>query len=300
MSRKIEKLRKATLGQIHEQQQEIEEMAQRAAACGEQVDETLLAKVRSKLAEISQRAMSPAITVMELEELDQDAAYQGQFSAYLCPQREIANEGSLCLDEFEEWNVPKVVIARLRTLLGTKILEAEKDPAGARSALRALFEEYDSWDDYTSDYERTMERIALALLVGIVMTLPAAILLATRSLFFPASILLAGLAGSFMSILSRMPAIEVGYAGELISYLRRVVVRIAVGIGAALIGSALLAWGVLPVAIHGISYTDVVFACTRSPASCNGVQLLVFLGIPVMFGFSERALASFESKIWGR
>ena len=300
MSRKTDKLRKATLGQIHEQKQEIEEMAQRAAACGEQVDGTLLAEVRAKLADIAQRAMSPAITATELEELDEDATYQGQFSAYLCPQREIASEGSLCLDEFEEWNVPKAVITRLRTRLGTKISEAEKDPAAARSALRALFEEYDSWADYTSDYEHTMQRIALVLLAGILITLPAAILLATRSLFFPASILLAGLSGSFISILSRMPAIEVAYAGELTSYVRRVLVRVAVGVGAALIGSALLSWGLLPIAIHGVAYTDVVLTCTQSQVSCNGVQLLIFLGIPVMFGFSERALASLESKIWRR
>lgn len=275
-------------------------MVQRAAACGEQVDETLVSDIRSKLEDLGQRAVSPAITAMELEDLQQDAAYQSQLSAYLCPQREIADEGSLCLDEFEEWNVPKIVIARLRARLGTKISEAEKDLPAARSALRALFEEYDSWSDYTSGYERTMERIAVWLLVGIAITLPGAFLLARWSLFFPTSILLAGLSGSFVSILSRMPAIEVGYAAELGSYVRRVVMRIATGLGAALIGSALLSWGVLPIAIHGIAYTDVVFTCTSSPASCNGVQLLIFLGIPMMFGFSERALASFESKILGR
>lgn len=297
MKRKIEKRRKATLQKIHFEQQEIEEMAQRAVACREKVDEALLSDIRAKLADIALRAVSPEITATQLEELEGDAAYQGQLSAYLCPQREIATEGSLCLDEFGEWNVPKAVITRLRATLLAKILQADKNVDVARSALRALFEEYESWDRYTSDYEDTMERTALWLLAGILIALPAAILLMKWPLWYPAPILLAGLSGSFISILSRMPVIEVAYAGELVSYVRRVAVRVAAGVGAALIGSALLSWGLLPVAIHGISYTDVMIACTHTTGSCGGAQLLIFLAVPLLFGFSERALARFESKI---
>jgi hypothetical protein len=42
---RIEKLRASALIEIHDQRQEIEEMAQRAAGCGEQVDEALLSDI---------------------------------------------------------------------------------------------------------------------------------------------------------------------------------------------------------------------------------------------------------------
>jgi hypothetical protein len=295
---RIEKLRAGALIEIHDQRQEIEEMAQRAASCGDHVDEALLSDVRANLAAIAERATLPEITTAGLEALERDAHYQGQLSAYLCPQREIADEGSLCLDELEEWNVPKAVIAKLRTTLGDKISRANEDVAAARSALRALFEEYDSWDGYTDNYESTMDRTAFWLLVALAVALPCSLALAHWPSSFPAALILAGLSGSFISILSKMPALEVAFAGELSSYLRkRVLIRIAVGVGASIIGSALLSWGVVSIAFHGTSYAEVVLSCTAAAGSCDNVKQLVLIAVPLLFGLSERALTSFESKV---
>jgi hypothetical protein len=172
---KVNKIRAATLVEIYDQQHEIDEMVQRAAACGDPVDETLLSDVRAKLAAINDRANAAELTAEELRALELDARYQGQLSAYFCPQREVADEGSLCIDELEEWSVPSAVISKLRSTLGDKISRANEDLATARSALRALFEEYDSWDGYTDDYESTMDKIALWLLIGVAVSLPCSI-----------------------------------------------------------------------------------------------------------------------------
>jgi hypothetical protein len=96
MPSRLEKARERALGTIHAQQQEIEEMAQRASACNDRVDQTLLSDARTRLAGIAEKARSPETSVVELAELERDACYQSQLSAYLCPQREIADEGSLC------------------------------------------------------------------------------------------------------------------------------------------------------------------------------------------------------------
>lgn len=295
---KTEEAREATLEEIHDQQQEIEEMAQRAAACGDSVDQILLTDVRAKLAAIADRAKLPEATATELKALKRDAYYQGQLSAYMCPQREIADEGSLCIDELEEWSVPAAVIAKLRSTLGVKIARANEDLATARSALRTLFEEYDSWDGYTDDYESTMDKIAFWLLFSLAIALPSSLALIHWPSSFPAALLLAGLSGSLISILSKMPALEVAFASELSSYLRkRVLIRIAVGVGASIIGSALLSWGVISVAFHGTSYAEVVLSCAGIPGSCDSVKQLIFIAVPLLFGLSERALTSFESRI---
>ena len=300
MANHFEQLRTNTLVEIHNQQQEIEEMAQRASACSDRGDEQLLSQVRARLVAIEDQARSPEITAEELGALEKDACYQGQLSAYLCPEREIADEGSLCLDELEEWNVPKAVVSKLRSTLGNKIARPDGDVGAARSALRALFEEYDSWDGYTDDYETTMDRIALLLLVGLSIALPSALILVHFPSSFPAALVLAGLSGSLISILTKMPSLDVVAAGELSSYLRkRALIRIAVGVGASLIGAALLSWGVVSIAFHGTSYAEIVDACTAVPFSCSSARGLVLVAVPLLFGLSERALTRFESKVIG-
>jgi hypothetical protein len=106
-------------------------MVQRAEAAGEIPNEQFVANVHERLAALEVAAAAQEITMDELDELGRDAQYQGQLEAYICPQREIAIEGRLCLDELEEWNVPRSIIARLRALLIPKLEQADADPATA-------------------------------------------------------------------------------------------------------------------------------------------------------------------------
>jgi hypothetical protein len=60
---------------------------------------------------------------------------------------------------------------------------------------------------------------------------------------------------------------------------------------------ALLGWGLLPISVQNQTFPDVIASCTSSGgASCNGVKFLVLLGLPMLLGFSERALTTLEEK----
>jgi hypothetical protein len=299
---RLAKSRREAIASIHKQQQEVREMLQRAKACGETPDAQFVAQIVQRLVEIEQSAASPTATADGLDVLVQDAEYQGQLSAYICPQREIPDEGALCLDEIEEWNVPKAVVDKLRSSLGTKIAASDQDVGSARSALRALFEEYDSWSNYADNYVDTMNGFALWLIAGTGLALLSAIVII--QLLPPAFIgglAAAGLAGSFISVLAKMPAPDMAFSGELDAYLRRrILTRVAVGLAASLVGSALLGWGIISISVHGQSFADVVTSCTPAPASCGSLRVLVLIAIPLLFGFSERALTSLENKLFDK
>jgi hypothetical protein len=202
----------------------------------------------------------------------------------------------------EEWSVPKTKIDKLRRLLDTQLKKVDTDPDEARSALRAIYEESDSWRDYTTDYEDEMRRYALWLSLATIVLL----LLAIVTLCFPRpcllglSISLAGAAGSCVSVMAKMPMLEVGLSGELDAYRRRIWSRIGVGVIASLIGCGLLGWGVISISIHGQTFADVLNTCsTSTPASCSGPDTLILLAVPMLFGFSERALTWSERGFFG-
>jgi hypothetical protein len=232
--------------------------------------------------------------------LADDAESQGQLRAYICPIGEILDEGNLTIDVMEEWSLPKAVIAKLRASLGQKLEKAETDPETARAALRALFAEHDSWATYTDDYEDTMRLIARWLFAASVACSVLALLAFHRPVSTIAGLLLAGAAGSCVSVMAKMPILDVSLSGELDAYGRRVLTRIATGIIASMIGCALLAWGFLPISVSNQTFAEALSACTTSPAdTCMGVKTLILLGVPMLFGFSERALTSFEARVLG-
>ena len=61
--------------------------------------------------------------------------------------------------------------------------------------------------------------------------------------------------------------------------------------------SAFLGSGVLPVSIQGHTFTDAIRACTTS--ICGGVDMLLLVGVPLLLGFSERALTTIEQRLFG-
>ena len=123
------------------------------------------------------------------------------------------------------------------------------------------------------------------------------------SLFSPLlllGLLFAGAAGSGVSVMAKMPALDVSLVGELDAYGRRVLSRIGVGVVASLIGCGLLAWGFFPISIQNQTFADALNACTApASSSCVAIKTLIILGIAMLLGFSERALTSFEQRIFG-
>ena len=295
----LEHERREALGEIRAVRSSLANMAQRPRGTDDPLDNTLLENTDQRLLYI-QKQIEEAESNNDLEDAKNEARKQGQLRAYLCPIGEIVVEGTLAMDAMEDWNIPRTAIDKLRNLLGPKLEKADVDPNIARGALRALFGEKDTWADYTDEYEGKMKSFAHWLLVATI-TLP---LLAVLFFHWPKTLLVgllcAGAAGSCASVMAKMPILEVTPSGELEVYYRRILTRIGVGVIASLIGCAFLAWGIVPISIQNQSFSNVVDKCTvSSDASCVGLNSLILLGIPMLFGFSERALTSFEEKVFG-
>jgi len=207
----------------------------------------------------------------------------------------------MVFDLVEEWGVPKTSIKKLRDLLGKKLEKADTNPEAARSALRALFEEQDSWAEYTDDYEDTMGVNTRWLFGATIILVPMAVLAFHFAFWFSPlllfGLLFAGAAGSCVSVMAKMPALDVSLSAELDSYRRRIFTRIGVGVVASLIGCAFLGW--FPISIQNQTFANALNACATIPPTCTGIKSLLLLGVPMLLGFSERTLTSVEQRVFG-
>jgi hypothetical protein len=300
---KLEKRRIEALSEIIGERLLVEVMAQRPRRADDILDSALLEKVVKRITEIEESAKQAANTD-DLDDLTGDAEQQGQLRAYLCPREEIGDEGALAIDLMKEWNVPEQVITKLRGSLGQKLekVSTDQEAASVRGALRAIFEEKDSWSGYTEDYEKKMQLYTYCLFwITIVLLLLA--IFAFRSHWPPiflGGLLFAGAGGSCVSVMAKMPVLEVSLSGELESYGRRIWSRIGAGVAASLIGCALLGWGLIAISIGGQAFRDVLSdCCSPSPSTpCTCLKTLILLAVPMLFGFSERALTSFERTVF--
>ena len=299
--RRLEKRRNETLSVIRGERLAFEEMLQRPRKADDELPgDGFVESVRERFAEIEQKAQQET-DIDELDSLGDDAEQQGHLRAYLCPREEIRTEACLAIDLIEEWHVPRATRAKLQRCVDEQMKKSATDPATARGALRAVFKENDSWREYTSDYADEMRRFTrwwLALPTFILL-LGAVYLLRFPFAILPSAlpVLFAGAAGSCVSVMTRMPVLEVSLSGELASYERRILSRVATGVIASVTGAGLLAWGLISFSIHGQSFPEILNAC--STASCTALNTLIILAVSMLFGFSERALTSFEAKVFG-
>ncbi len=296
-TKKLEKKRRDVLSTIRGERLGFKEMAERAKRNGENPDPDFSAKAHENLAEIEQRATTE-MDIDELDDLGEDAEQQGQLRAYICPSAEIRNTGILVFDLMAEWNLPKLKLDTVRALLEPQL---DKTPAIGRSALRDIFEQEDSWRKYTSEYEDEMRSLTWWLFGATISLLVSAIIvLHFFPRWVPLGILAAGAAGSCVSVMGKMPLLEVSLSGELESYRRRVLSRVGLGVAGSVVGCGLLGWGLVSISIDGLTFGNVLNACSDSPATaCTGLNSLVLVAVPAIFGFSERALKSLESKFLG-
>jgi hypothetical protein len=295
---KLEMERSETLSEIHDERSSFESMVQRARIAGKMPPDEFVREVLDRLDEIAERARTGA-TIDEVLSTAYDADQQGQLRAYVCPLDEIEDEGNLAIDSMEEWKVPPSVLEKLRRSLLPKLERAKDQEATARGALRAIFEENDSWARYTNHYEHKMRSFSRILFWSIVVLIPAALVSFHWRETFLFGLFFGGAAGSCASVISKMPLLAVGLSGELESYERRILSRVSVGIVASLIGCALLGWGILSIFIQNQSFSDVINACSTG-IPCTKLKLLILLSVPMLFGFSERALTSFEQQFFGQ
>jgi hypothetical protein len=271
-------------------------MQQRPRGANDAFDGALFEGVLLRLSEIENESRQ-ATNIGQLDDLRSFAEQQGQLRAYLFPVGEIQSEAALVIDAMEEWGVPKTSIDRLRSY-SERLRKADCTPEDARSTLRAIFEEQDSWEEYTDDYGDTMTAFAGWLFpIAIALPILAAASFYLVPYFSPLlvfGLLCAGASGSCVSVLAKMPAFDLALSAELESYRRRIFGRIALGVAASIIGCALLASGVVSISFQNLTFSDCLTLGTSSP-----VKALILLGVPMLLGFSERALTSFEQRMFG-
>jgi hypothetical protein len=163
--------------------------------------------------------------------------------------------------------------------------------------------EENSWRNYTNGYEDTMggytNRLAGATLVLLLLAIVGLrYRLFAVPLIFLGILLCCGAAGSCVSVMLKLPLLDVSLSGELDAYGRRILSRAATGTVASLVGCALFA--VLMVSVQNLAFADVVSVCTsQDTGQCTIVRQLVLLAVPILLGFSERTLTSVERKVLG-
>ncbi|MGD0942242.1 MAG: hypothetical protein ABR905_21325 [Terracidiphilus sp.] len=306
---KLEEHRTNVLLRIAERQSDIEQMAQRPRSTDDAIDFELLERMRQDLAIIVENAQQTD-QVDILEHLADKADKQSNLSAYLCPRKEIRIEGHLAFELMEWWGVPRSETTRLRALLEGKLERADNEPEDGRIALRALFKERDEWEDYRDDYEDAM-RVRAGWLFSAIVALPV---LAVATLYFSflhapvlygpllaVGVLFAGGAGSCVSVISKLPTLEVCRSEKIDSYDRLIWSRLSVGTIASLIGCGLLGWGFIPISIQGRAFAEVLdVSSTNVSTFGSALRILILLAVPLLFGFSERALTSFEQRVFGK
>jgi hypothetical protein len=94
--------------------------------------------------------------------------------------------------------------------------------------------------------------------------------------------LFAGAAGGCVSVLAKMPLLDVALSAEFGAYRRRILSRVAVGVVASLIGCALLGWGLFPIAIQNQTFADCLSACLAHHPHSAGIKRLIVLGVPLI------------------
>ncbi len=283
-------------------------MMQRAKAQSDKANEPLHREIMRRLTVIQDR-IEYENDEDEIDKLMEDGEQQSRLRAYLCPASEVFDEAQSELALLGEWGVPAVAIEALRSRLPRGSID-EVNLAEARGILRMIYDEVEAWREFSYLYEAEMQKFALFLSCTAVAALVVAFALevaptvdslghwwASAKLF--ATILFAGAAGSVVSVLTKMPSLEMGLSKDLDGYLRRILARVSFGILGSIVGCGFLAWGILPISIKGISFADAVNSCSATlPAACGVVQSLLIVTFPVLFGFSERALSEFEQRIF--
>jgi hypothetical protein len=302
--RKLEKERQGTLSIIRNERHLLDAMVQRARALGNPSDpEQLIAEPLSRLDTLTQQATN-CTDIDKLEDMDDEAVEWGTFKAYICPSTEVETEGNLSLNLMEEWGVPKNRVEWMKTTLDSKL--NAPDTKAARSALKMILMEENSWLDYTNEYESTMKRYTWQLSLATMLLIVCAVVglryrLHAPPLIFIGILLFSGAAGSCVSVMMKLPMLDVALSSELDAYGRRVLSRVVIGTIASIVGCALFA--VLTISIDKLNFADVMSVCTSLDVAlcgqCSIVKQIILIALPLLLGFSERTLISVERKVLG-
>jgi hypothetical protein len=301
---KLEEFRNCALARVRDQRMVFENMVLRCRAAGEIPNQDRIDEFVGAMDRCDERIRQGS-TEAEFKEVIYQAETRGALRAYLCPIGELYIEASLSINQMEDWGVSPASLKPFRSLASERLTDVERNPNESRGALRAILRELNVSKTYTDEYENDLRRISRWLVVWVVVCFVAAVLaFHFRFTFFPlfaVSLFLAGAVGSCASVLARLPASEVSTSSASESLGRRTISRVGTGVVASIAGSALFAWGLLPIAINDVSFKDVLTACDPlSAGSCSSMYSLILLAVPIVLGFSERVLTTLDDKLFGK
>jgi hypothetical protein len=304
-----------------------EEVIERASAANAPVPGDLIASVRKRFEALEQEleALEEQAMVKEgdgrLLALIDRAEELERLRAYVVPKEEISIEGMSRMSDMSSWAVPPAVLDQLGRevvpqLRSMNLLEA-------RGALRSLYEVYDYWDWWVEDHARSMRLASRAMLAFLVVFVTLSVFLLHHGHIY-SGIFCAGTSGAILSVLAKLPPV-LSY-GAANAYYHRITSRVAVGIAASMIGMGLLASDLISLQMPGnLTIAKLMdgkdrlcdaneikpasagaadagaastTACTPDDRRLSRRAVLLLMALAMLFGFSERALSTFEDKIF--
>jgi hypothetical protein len=293
-ARKCEQKRSGALSAVSDQRTLFHQMVSRCRLAGEIPNQGAIDVFERHMAEC-ESSIRGEKSLDRLNGLALEAEKYGQWRAYLCPATEVRTMAVLTLEAMKDWGVSDNGLASFRVLVDEK-MQPGINPSEARAALRSILSESDIMRRYTDEYEGELLsyswKLALSVVILLVLAAVSFYLCSVVPSLFALALFLAGAAGSCISVLSRMPTSEIMSSATSVSLKRRILSRVATGMMASITGCALLAWGLLPIAVNKISFADVLSACrSASDPSCSNTFVIIVLAVPMIFGFSELVLA---------
>jgi hypothetical protein len=250
--------------------------------------------------------------------------------AYVLPAHEIEIQGKSVFAELNEWSVPSSVLNTLKDDILPTL--NNKDIYQARTALYNVFDNSDYWSGYIDWFAQFMRYVAGILMFLMLSCLIGSFFFLLNGKGATKGFILAGASGALVSIISKLPPI-IPY-GETAGYIVRILSRTSTGIAACVIGFGFLASGTLSSAlpdslkiaemIDRISTKDsgdlgrsfkgsdsvsspktdtnlksvASIENSSSKSSSKTRDAIILVALAMLFGFSERALVSFEDKIF--
>jgi len=250
--------------------------------------------VQKELERLDEQAKSAASA--RAQAIKDRACELGRYRAYFMLPSQLRAESQAILDELRDWKVPAASLADWAKRIQDDILSADLNSpeklARARATLEDALETYDYWDGYIDWYLGQTRCASVTLLTAATISLVGAILLLGRGhMLF--GFLVAGICGASISMLASLPPISV--YGEMMGLCARILYRYGVGVAGTATGCGLLALGILNIFPKGFDFLTVMNGGTPAATVTNTA---VLLAIGILLGFSERALGSFEDRIF--
>jgi hypothetical protein len=292
-SRSVEAQRDATRARLTSWREGFEDAAKKATAYGETAPQAALDTVRAGFAELEAR-LSQA-TSQDLETLEDRAIELAAFRACVAPRVMLPLMAAEVISDLRDWGVPADVLADIKdTLLKPQTVS----DAESRAALQMLLREHADWDVYVTWYNGFLGNVTAVLFTTLLVALVAGILALVEHIA-TLGLLLIGIAGALVSILAKLPSVS-NYATTN-SWIFHIVSRIATGLAGALIGWGLLSSTIVSIGLPATKGIDqIIMGCSGADVTvpCDAPQLLILVAIGLLFGFSERALATFEGRVF--